>query len=143
MAVPVEPRPGKSSSVFALWTLRVASRVCSLIPVCPRAREPRPQPRLPYQRSRAHDDPSPNRNPNPNHPTLTRYNAGVIPGFTTVAQVEACVEAFKLEPLPAALNEEIDAIHERYRNPCATYANKELVQTAPWLEDAMRPKEEL
>ena len=71
------------------------------------------------------------------------YNAGVIPGFTTVAQVEACVEAFKLEPLPAALNEEVDAIHERYRNPCATYANKELVQTAPWLEDAMRPKEEL
>ena len=75
--------------------------------------------------------------------TVTRYNAGVIPGFTTVAQVEACVEAFKLEPLPAALNEEVDAIHERYRNPCATYANKELVQTAPWLEDAMRPKEEL
>ena len=71
------------------------------------------------------------------------YNAGVIPGFTTVAQVEACVEAFKLEPLPAALNEEVDAIHERYRNPSAAYANKELVQTAPWLEDAMRPKEEL
>ena len=76
-------------------------------------------------------------------PTVTRYNAGVIPGFTTVAQVEACVEAFKLEPLPAALNEEVDAIHERYRNPSAAYANKELVQTAPWLEDAMRPKEEL
>ena len=43
----------------------------------------------------------------------------------------------------AIRNEEVDAIHERYRNPSAAYANKELVQTAPWLEDAMRPKEEL
>ena len=71
------------------------------------------------------------------------YNGGVIPGFTTVAQVEACVEAFKLEPLPASLNDEIDAIHERYRNPSVAYVNKELVQTAPWLVDTMRPKEEL
>jgi aryl-alcohol dehydrogenase-like predicted oxidoreductase len=71
------------------------------------------------------------------------YNGGVIPGFTTVAQVEACVEAFKLAPLPAALNDEVDAIHERYRNPSVAYVNKELVQTAPWLEGTMRPTEEL
>jgi hypothetical protein len=53
------------------------------------------------------------------------------------------VEAFKLEPLPASLNDEIDAIHERYRSPSVAYVNKELVQAAPWLEDTMRPKEEL
>ena len=46
-------------------------------------------------------------------------------------------------PPPFLVAGQFDAIHERYRNPCATYANKELVQTAPWLEDAMRPKEEL
>lgn len=71
------------------------------------------------------------------------YNGGVITGTTTVAQVEACVKAFLLEPLPATLNDEIDAIHERYRNPSVAYVNKELVQTAPWLEGTMRPKEEL
>lgn len=71
------------------------------------------------------------------------YNGGVIPGFTTIAQVEACVEAFKLEPLPASLNDAVDAVHERYRNPSAAYVSKELVQTAPWLEDTLRPKEEL
>lgn len=71
------------------------------------------------------------------------YNGGVIPGFTSVAQVEACVEAFKLEPLPAPLNDAIDAIHERYRSPSAAYVSKDLVLTAPWLEGAPRPNDEL
>jgi aryl-alcohol dehydrogenase-like predicted oxidoreductase len=62
------------------------------------------------------------------------YNGGVIIGTTSVAQVEACVNAFKLEPLPASLNDEIDAIHERYRNPSAAYVSKDLVLTAPWLQ---------
>jgi len=62
------------------------------------------------------------------------YNGGIIIGSTSVAQVEDCVNAFKLEPLPQSLNDEIDAIHERYRNPSAAYANKDLVMTAPWLE---------
>ena len=62
------------------------------------------------------------------------YNGGVIIGMTSVPQLVDCVNAFKLEALPAALNDEIDAIHERYRNPSAAYANKELVLKAPWLE---------
>eukprot|EP00316_Scyphosphaera_apsteinii_P020542 CAMPEP_0119349366 /NCGR_PEP_ID=MMETSP1333-20130426/109514_1 /TAXON_ID=418940 /ORGANISM="Scyphosphaera apsteinii, Strain RCC1455" /LENGTH=373 /DNA_ID=CAMNT_0007361961 /DNA_START=617 /DNA_END=1738 /DNA_ORIENTATION=- len=62
------------------------------------------------------------------------YNGGVIIGMTSIAQLEDCVNAFKLEPLPPSLNAEIDAIHERYRNPSAAYANKELVLSAPWLE---------
>jgi aryl-alcohol dehydrogenase-like predicted oxidoreductase len=62
------------------------------------------------------------------------YNGGVIIGSTSVAQLEDCVNAFKLEPLPASLNERIDAIHERYRNPSAAYASKELVLSAPWLD---------
>lgn len=75
------------------------------------------------------------------------YNGGVIIGTTSVAQVEACVRAFKLEPLPASLNQEVDAIHERYRNPSAAYVNKDLVLTAPWLEKngapGSMPKEEV
>lgn len=67
------------------------------------------------------------------------YNGGVIIGMTSVAQLVACVNAFKLEPLPAALNDEIDAIHERYRNPSAAYVNKDLVLTSPWLETAPGP----
>mgnify|MGYP004328418293 CR=1 FL=1 len=64
------------------------------------------------------------------------------PGQPTASDgaLDELCEWLRTEP---ALNEEVDAIHERYRNPSSAYANKELVQTAPWLEDAMRPKEEL
>jgi len=64
------------------------------------------------------------------------YNGGVIIGTTSVAQVEACVRAFLLEPLPSSLIDEIDAIHERYRNPTAAYVSKDLVLAAPWLKGA-------
>jgi len=63
------------------------------------------------------------------------YNGGVIIGTTSVQQVEDCVNAFKLEALPAALIDEIDAIHERYRNPTAAYASKDIVLAAPWLDE--------
>jgi len=66
------------------------------------------------------------------------YNFGVVIGMTSAAQLVDCVNAFKLEPLPAALNDEIDAIHEQYRNPSVAYANKDLVLKAPWLERSAR-----
>ena len=75
------------------------------------------------------------------HCRVYRYNGGVIIGTTSVAQVEDCVNAFKLEPLPAALNDAVDAIHERYRNPTAAYADKDVVMKAPWLLRAEGAKE--
>lgn len=65
------------------------------------------------------------------------YNGGVIIGTTSIAQVEDCVNAFMLEPLPASLNDEIDALHERYRNPSVAYVNKDLVLSAPWLGESV------
>lgn len=62
------------------------------------------------------------------------YNFGVITGTTSPKQVEECVEAFKLEPLPAELNAEIDRIHERFRSPFAGLADQEELQKAPWVK---------
>lgn len=45
-------------------------------------------------------------------------------GTTTVRQVEECVNAALLD-LPDELVREVDKIHERYRNPCVFYADKE------------------
>ena len=64
------------------------------------------------------------------------YNAVVVTGTTTLGQVEACVEALKLEPLPKQLNDAVDAIHEKYRSPNAALASKQLVLDAPWLNQA-------
>mmetsp|Transcript_27567 Transcript_27567/g.85137 ORF Transcript_27567/g.85137 Transcript_27567/m.85137 type:complete len:402 (-) Transcript_27567:40-1245(-) len=60
------------------------------------------------------------------------YNAVVVTGTTTVGQCEETAEAFKLEPLPAELNDAIDAIHEKYRSPNVALASKDLVLEAPW-----------
>lgn len=62
------------------------------------------------------------------------YNFGVITGTTSPQQVEECVGAFKLEPLPAELNVAIDKIHERFRSPSANLADKEELLKAPWVE---------
>ena len=64
------------------------------------------------------------------------YNAGVITGTTSPKQVEECLEAFRLETLPEELCDAIDAIHERYRSPTTTLANKSLLLAAPWVERA-------
>ena len=40
------------------------------------------------------------------------YNAVVVTGTTTVRQCRDACRAFRLEPLPKALNDEIDAVHE-------------------------------
>ena len=62
------------------------------------------------------------------------YNFGVIMGTTSPAQVEECVNAFKLEPLPAELNTAIDRIHERFWSPFAGLADTEELLKAPWVE---------
>jgi aryl-alcohol dehydrogenase-like predicted oxidoreductase len=51
-------------------------------------------------------------------------NASVIIGTTTVRQVEECVNAALLD-LPEELMAAVDKIHEKYRNPCMFYADKE------------------
>lgn len=51
-------------------------------------------------------------------------NASVIIGTTTVRQVEECVNAALLD-LPEELMSAVDKIHEKYRNPCMFYADKE------------------
>jgi len=61
------------------------------------------------------------------------YNFGVITGTTSVAQVEECVAAFRLEPLPAELNARVDEIHERFRSPTAAFADKDALSKAAWL----------
>jgi len=57
----------------------------------------------------------------------------VITGTTSVAQVEECVAAFRLEPLPAELNARVDEIHERFRSPTAALADKDALSKAAWL----------
>merc|ERR1711908_119230 len=52
------------------------------------------------------------------------YNAVIVTGTTTVEQCDVCIEALKLPPLPKELNDEIDLVHEKYRNPIAALANK-------------------
>jgi len=64
------------------------------------------------------------------------YNAGIITGTTSPKQVEECLEAFRLETLPKELCEQIDAIHEQYRSPTTTLADKALLLAAPWVESA-------
>ena len=69
------------------------------------------------------------------------YNFGVITGTTSVAQVEECVRAFRLEPLPAELNAAIDKIHERFRSPTAGLADKDALLAAPWLKTEAKKRE--
>ena len=64
------------------------------------------------------------------------YNAGVITGTTSPKQVEECLEAFRLETLPEELCAAVDAIHEQYRSPTTTLADKALLLAAPWVESA-------
>jgi len=61
------------------------------------------------------------------------YNFGVITGTTSPKQVEECVGAFQLEPLPEELNAAVDLIHEQYRSPNAAFANKDEHLKAAWL----------
>ena len=62
-----------------------------------------------------------------------RYNFGVITGTTSPSQVEECVAAFLLEPLPAEVNAAIDKVHERFRSPTAGLADKDELLAAPWV----------
>lgn len=55
------------------------------------------------------------------------YNAAIIIGTTTTKQVEDCVEAFMLDPLSKEIVDKIDKIHEKFRNPQAALANKEVL----------------
>ena len=64
------------------------------------------------------------------------YNAGVITGTTSPKQVEECLAAFRLETLPDELNSAIDKIHEQYRSPTTTLADKAELLAAPWVERA-------
>lgn len=65
-------------------------------------------------------------------------NTSVIIGTTTVAQVDACVAAFKLE-LPEELMDKIDAVHEEFRNPSMFYCDKPTCMEAKWLGSAACP----
>lgn len=62
------------------------------------------------------------------------YNFGVITGTTSPEQVEECVDAFKLDPLPEELNAEIDRIHERFRSPSMALVDADLAMKSPWVE---------
>ena len=64
------------------------------------------------------------------------YNAGVITGTTSPKQVEECLAAFRLETLPDELNTAIDKIHEQYRSPTTTLADKAELLAAPWVDSA-------
>jgi aryl-alcohol dehydrogenase-like predicted oxidoreductase len=65
------------------------------------------------------------------------FNTCVIIGTTTVRQVEECVNAFKIK-LPREVLDEVDAVHEEFRNPSSWYANKQLCADAPWLAERAR-----
>jgi aryl-alcohol dehydrogenase-like predicted oxidoreductase len=56
-------------------------------------------------------------------------NASVIIGTTTTRQVDECVGAALLD-LPDELVKAVDAIHEKYRNPCVFYADKAVWQAS-------------
>lgn len=58
-----------------------------------------------------------------------KCNASVIIGTTTVRQVDECVGAALLD-LPEELVKAVDAIHEKYRNPCVFYADKAVWQAS-------------
>lgn len=62
-----------------------------------------------------------------------KCNASIIMGSTTVRQVEECVGAFLLEPLPEELLSEIDHVYEEFRNPASHYVHKPFVMEAKWL----------
>ena len=47
-------------------------------------------------------------------------------------QVEECVGSALLE-LPDELMKEVDVIHEKYRNPCMYYTEKEIWRSLPGL----------
>jgi aryl-alcohol dehydrogenase-like predicted oxidoreductase len=65
-------------------------------------------------------------------------NASIIMGTTTVAQVEACVAAFKLD-LPDELMAKVDAVHEELRNPSMYYCDKPVCMDAKWLKGKVAP----
>lgn len=60
-------------------------------------------------------------------------NTSVIIGSTTVRQVEENVNAFKLETLPEALMQAVDALHEESRNPACYMIDKDVCLQAKWL----------
>jgi len=68
------------------------------------------------------------------------FNGSVIIGTTTVRQVEECVNAFKIK-LPKEVLDEVDAVHEEFRNPVNFMNNKQLCMEAPWLEKGRHAKE--
>eukprot|EP00923_Selenidium_pygospionis_P057040 GHVN01099597.1.p1 GENE.GHVN01099597.1~~GHVN01099597.1.p1 ORF type:complete len:402 (-),score=34.39 GHVN01099597.1:91-1296(-) len=61
------------------------------------------------------------------------YNGGVIIGTTTVEQVRECVGAFKIT-LGDDILEEVDVIHEEFRNPSGVLTTAENGSTAVWLQ---------
>eukprot|EP00933_Yihiella_yeosuensis_P022330 TRINITY_DN17576_c0_g1_i1.p1 TRINITY_DN17576_c0_g1~~TRINITY_DN17576_c0_g1_i1.p1 ORF type:complete len:405 (+),score=61.35 TRINITY_DN17576_c0_g1_i1:101-1315(+) len=64
-------------------------------------------------------------------------NGSIIMGTASVKQVEDCINAFKLDPLPKELMKAIDVIFEEFRNPICHYADKATVQEAKWLQSGL------
>jgi len=57
------------------------------------------------------------------------YNGAVITGTTSVGQVEAAIEAFKIHDLPEDLLTAIDKLHEKFRSPTAALVDKNFLNT--------------
>ena len=68
-----------------------------------------------------------------------KCNASVIIGTTTVRQVEECVGAALLD-LPEPLMKAVDAVHEKYRNPCMFYADKQVWKEMGYARAAEDPE---
>lgn len=60
------------------------------------------------------------------------FNGAVITGTTTIAQVDECISAFKID-LPKEVLDKVDVVHEEIRNPCCYYVSKPVCVDAPWL----------
>ena len=63
----------------------------------------------------------------------------MIIGTTTVRQVEECVGAALLD-LPEPLMKAVDAIHEKHRNPCVFYADREVWKEMGYARAAEDPE---
>ena len=59
-------------------------------------------------------------------------NTAIISGTCTVAQMEQCIAAFKVE-LPEECMTEVDVLAEQFRHPCSHMHSKKACLDAPWL----------
>lgn len=65
-------------------------------------------------------------------------NTSVIIGSASVAQVQECVNAFKLEKLPQELLDAVEVIFQEFPNPINHYGRKDVMLAAPWLEKPLK-----